>query len=187
MSNLSISKEIFKYINRSYQISRLGNVKMLSKQDRIGRRINEKILGQFISNGYYFVWMKRTCGCGRQKAYVHRLLLKAFVPNPKNKPCCNHMDGNKLNNSLPNLEWCTYAENNQHAHDNKLIVLPKGKEHPRHKKLGQYDMDGNIIKIWYGLRACARTLGVKYQQIAAVIYGKRNHFHGFKWKYITDL
>ena len=52
--------------------------------------------------------------------YQHRLLAKAFIPNPKNKPIVNHIDGDGCNNSLDNIEWSTYSENNQHAHDTGL-------------------------------------------------------------------
>ena len=51
---------------------------------------------------------------------VARLVAKAYLPNPQNKPTVNHIDGNKENNSLLNLEWATYSENRQHCHDNKL-------------------------------------------------------------------
>ena len=61
--------------------------------------------------------------------YVHKLLAQAFIPNPDNKPCVNHIDGDKHNNSLANLEWCTHSENDQHkqatglANQNGLSLL----------------------------------------------------------------
>lgn len=57
---------------------------------------------------------------------VHRLVAVAFIPNPENKPTVNHIDGNPENNSVDNLEWATYKENNNHAFDNGLIETSKG-------------------------------------------------------------
>jgi len=59
---------------------------------------------------------------GKQKhLYVHRLVAETFIPNPENKPCVNHIDGNSKNNNIGNLEWCTYAENVHHAYKIGLI------------------------------------------------------------------
>lgn len=54
------------------------------------------------------------------KHYLHRLLAQTFIPNPDNKRTVNHIDGNKLNNSLTNLEWSTDSENIKHAYNNGL-------------------------------------------------------------------
>ena len=69
---------------------------------------------KLISNaGYYRVHLFNK---GKGKIIlVHRLVAEAFIPNPKNLPCVNHIDGNKLNNRVTNLEWVTSSENNKKA------------------------------------------------------------------------
>lgn len=62
----------------------------------------------------------------REKTWlVHRLVAKAFIPKPSGKDFINHIDGNRLNNNVSNLEWCDYLENNNHAFDNDLISTGK--------------------------------------------------------------
>ena len=61
------------------------------------------------------------CNNGKVKQYkVHRLVAITFIDNKENKPCINHLDGNKKNNVISNLEWCTVQENTQHSYDNGL-------------------------------------------------------------------
>lgn len=70
--------------------------------------------------------------------FVHRLVAEKYIPNPENKPQVNHIDGNKLNNSVSNLEWVTNQENRNHAVANNLIV--KGEAVPW-SKLRQIDIE----------------------------------------------
>jgi len=62
---------------------------------------------------------------------IHRHVAETFIPNPENKPQVNHIDGNKLNNNIDNLEWNTSNENIQHAYDNGLILKPTGTRNGR--------------------------------------------------------
>jgi len=111
-----------------YKISNKGNVKSLCRISRHGRFIKEKILKPAKDkDGYILVTL---CKNGRQKtSKVHRLVCCAFVNNIDNKPCVNHKNGIKNDNTVDNLEWVTIKENTQHSYDNNL--QGKGCEHGR--------------------------------------------------------
>ena len=89
-----------------YFVSNKGRVKNKSGKISVGR----------ITHGYNEVYI----GKGVSRKFIHTLVAKLFIPNPENKPCVNHKDGNKNNNDVSNLEWNTYAENTQHAFDTNL-------------------------------------------------------------------
>lgn len=81
----------------------------------------ERPLATHINNrGYRAVCLRKTT------FMVHRLVAQAFIPNPENKPVVNHIDGNKLNNHVSNLEWATVAENNRHARETGLHKQARG-------------------------------------------------------------
>lgn len=100
----------------NYQVSNLGNIRSIkSSQGNYRERPKKAFVG---TNGYYNVnlW-KDNKGTTHS---LHRLVCEAFLDNPENKPTVNHIDGNKLNNEISNLEWSTYSENIIHAFDNGL-------------------------------------------------------------------
>lgn len=113
----------------NYKITDDGNIISVFRQGSPGCVMKQQIM----KNGYHKVWLKYK---GVKKGmYVHRLVAEHFIPNPYNKPCVNHRDGNKDNNCAENLEWVTYAENMRHAVILGLNVIPKlsGENHPTHK------------------------------------------------------
>lgn len=113
----------FKYIegyNNKYYITKDGKVFIANYR---GTGISKEMKPRIIA-GYYSLGLEdpnSTPTNRKQKIHkIHRLIAKAFIPNPDNKPCINHIDGNKLNNSLDNLEWVTTQENTKHAYANNL-------------------------------------------------------------------
>ena len=93
-----------------YQISNLGRVKSLERYDKYNRYVNEKILvPRKHTQGYLRVSL------GKKDYYIHRLVAETFIENKENKPYINHKDGDKTNNKVENLEWCTAKENMLHA------------------------------------------------------------------------
>lgn len=110
--------EIWKDIpNLPYEISNFGVVRR-----KEGTKLNWKAnsyVRPYKMKGYVAVHLYKNSRCYR--FLVHRLLAEAFIPNPLNKPFINHIDGNRENNSLDNLEWCTHQENIQHAYDTGLV------------------------------------------------------------------
>lgn len=100
-----------------YSISKDGKIRSL--YSRWGKRKNPMELSVWQQDkGYKCV--KLTRNNGSKKYYIHKLLAQAFIPNPENKPCVNHKDGDPTNNKLSNLEWATYSEDQKHAHKSGL-------------------------------------------------------------------
>ena len=116
-----IWKDILGFETR-YQISNLGRVKSLirtfTKKDGVKMTIGGKLLT--IQESEYLKVSFSECG-NTNTFTIHRLIAIAFIPNPKNKPQVNHIDGNKHNNDIQNLEWCTSRENVIHAIDSGLM------------------------------------------------------------------
>lgn len=115
-----MNKEIWKPVinyEDSYEVSSLGKVRSIDRYVPIfnGRRFSKGKIKDFKydKDGYCIVHLYKNQKCN--SSYVHRLVAKAFIPNPENKPQVNHIDGIKTNNKSENLEWCTGLENSQHS------------------------------------------------------------------------
>lgn len=104
-----IWKDVYEYDN--YEVSNTGLIR--SKKSNKLRKV-------FISdNGYPVITLSKN---NKAKTFkLHRIIANAFIPNPDNKPLINHIDSNKQNYSIENLEWCTSKENSKHAYDSGRI------------------------------------------------------------------
>jgi hypothetical protein len=99
-----------------YEVSSLGRVRMLRRMRSDGRTYPERIARvKPLTTGYLNMSLYK--GGKEVRAFVHRLVAEAFIPNPESKPCINHKDGNRSNNAVENLEWCTQSENIRHSFD----------------------------------------------------------------------
>ncbi len=125
--------------------------------------------------GYLTVHLRKNDGTLGKHRKVHRLVAEAFLENPENKPQVNHIDGNKENNNVENLEWVTASENIIHAVSKKLRVAAKGECHSQAKLNEESVIE---IKRRYSLRGISqKKLGeiynVSQSQISRIIRNER--------------
>lgn len=128
------------------------------------------------SKGYYYYDLRykhAKCSCPK----VHRLVMLAFSQESP-KPQINHIDGDKSNNHLDNLEWCTHRENREHALKHHL------KDEVEYG-IAQYDLDGHLLATYETCREALKVLGKDYTQsgnIGRAIRGNRKTAYGYIWK-----
>jgi len=169
-------EEVFKDLKnyeQSYQISAQGRV--FSKRRLDGNRIiyGRELVPRITKDGYMKVTL---CKDGIQKSYfIHRLVALNFLSNPNNFPQVNHKDGNKYNNDVSNLEWCTKRENQNHAVQH--LLMQHGEARPSSKLtekdvLEIYKMKGVLTGAEIG-----RKYGVSKNTINCILRGD-------KWSYL---
>ena len=148
-----------------YKVSNLGRVKSL--------RLN-KIMGTGNKRYTHLILVKNKV----KKTYdVHRLVAQAFIPNPLNKEQVNHIDGNKQNNCVDNLEWTTIKENMKHAYKNNLY-----KYHKRIKIKVCQIKNNRIIKTYDSISQASNETKINATSIGYCLKGKYNKAGGYIWK-----
>lgn len=170
-----------------YSVNELGDV--LSHPKRNGMKIaEEKILKHTIpKTGYHRVFFK--VNKKQKSTFVHRCVALAFIPNPNNYSQVNHLDGNKRNNNVNNLEWCNASQNQKHSYNvlgkkkSRAWLGKFGKNHCSSKKIIQLDLNNKFIKEFAGQHEAQRETGIHQANITKCVNGKRNQAGGFKWQF----
>lgn len=165
-----------------YQISNLGNVKSLNYNHTGKERILAK---KHHKSGYVTVTL---CKNGKHKnKSIHILVAMAFIPNRFSLPCVNHIDGDKENNFVDNLEWVTYSQNTMHAIQTGLRVDSNmrgvmGPANKNSRPVRQYTKDGEIVKVWPCVSDAARFYGCNPCTITNCTKGRIKTCKGYIWR-----
>lgn len=158
-----------------YKISNYGRVKSLPKSGLGGHSYDIIMSPNVDKDGYLLIHLHNNKR--RYIRKVHRLVAEAFIPNPDNLPVINHIDENKANNLVTNLEWCTMGYNNSFGNGNKSRTKNKS------KKVLQYTLGGEFVKEWESTMAIQRALGLFRSNISLCCQGKYQQAYGYKWRY----
>lgn len=159
----------------SYQISDSGRI--FTKRRLIGNQIyyGKELIPQLTSDGYLKVTLSRNCKS--KKYYLHRLVAIQFLDNLDDLPQVNHIDGNKLNNSITNLEWCTKQENQNHAI--RTGLMQRGQERPSAKLTEQQVLEIYKLKGVLKAQDIADRYKVSKNTVNCILRGS-------KWKYLYN-
>lgn len=158
-----------KKIVRSRTLSRPPEVKYKILKPHVDKHGYCSVI---IQNNYYIL-----------KVLVHRLVAKAFIDNPTNLPSINHINENKSDNSVSNLEWCTNVYNSNYGTRNERIGKTARYNMKQCKITDQYDLKGNFIRRWNSLEQIYRELNYNKSNISKCCSNKVKSAYGYIWKY----
>ena len=161
-----------------YEVSDLGRVKRVCSTPSY--RKNKILKNKKKPNGYLFVGLSKNRNV--KYFHIHRLVAKHFMENTEDKPCVNHKDLNKENNTVSNLEWVTHKENSQHAIKNLIFNRNplRGVDNKNSTQVVQY-LNGKEVYIWESYSCAAKHYSVTSACISKAIT-RNNVSIGFTWR-----
>lgn len=162
-----------------YQVSNYGRVKSLPRNNTIKQ---PRILKNGYSHkGYCIVALSKNNN--RRSYRVHRLVAQAFIPNPNNLPEVNHIDENKLNNNINNLEWCDSKYNNTYG--NRIGIASMKCSKP----VSMFDKEGKYIRTYKSCTEASKETDISMCHISSCClnrYGRKTA-GGYIWKYESEV
>jgi len=156
-----------------YQVSNMGRVRSLDRKDARGNHRKGKMRADECDRyGYRTVSL---CRDGNAKhRLVHRLVAEAFIPNPDGLSEVNHLDEDKMNNAVSNLEWCSRPYNINYGTHNERMA--KANERPI------YVVSGSGHHYYFGsIKKAAELLGLSRGAVSSCLHGKCKHHHGYSF------
>ena len=189
-----------KGFEQSYHINEKGQV--------FSFKSNKILKNKIGTHGYYIVYLTSLNGKTVAKQ-IHRLIAEAFIPNPMNKPCIDHINAIRTDNSISNLRWCTYKENNNNPiFKDRCSKRQMGKKlskesirkryetwvrngshinrplnNAKSKVVIQYDKNMNEIRRFPSVMEVFRQFGYHPSNIGNCCKGRRKSSYGFLWRY----
>lgn len=175
-----------------YSADNYGNVYF--NYDGIYHKVKKEDKVKSFKNRYGYIEYILIDKNGKRKhIQAHRIVACLFIPNSYNKKYVNHIDGDKLNNQIQNLEWVTASENESHSYKilnktvwNKGKKLPSGRDYRgKIKNVLQLSLEGETIKEYFNPTEAEKE-GFDARQISAVCLGRQKTHKGFRWKYLEN-
>lgn len=168
-----------------YQVSNLGRVKSVDRKSNNGHTLKGKILKCLFDKDYY-AKVGLCCMGKRRNFFIHRLVAQSFLGNIGNFPIVNHIDEDKTNNLVDNLEWCTIKYNNNYG-----TRLERATVSNDHKKLASYNnkkIYGKNLKSgetihFSSIKQASEYLNTTANSIGRVLWGGRKSNHGWVFGY----
>ena len=151
----------------------------VSTEGEVRKDTTNYILSQSSQQDYKFVGLIIN---GKQKRMrVHRMVALTFIDNPDNKPYVNHINGNRSDNNVENLEWVTPSENTQHAVNTGLF------KSGRTRAVIQYNLNGEQMATFESATEAARQTGGSQSKITMCCRRQRDSANDYQWRYYDDI
>ena len=157
-----------------YKVSNLGRILSLNYRNTGKAELRTPVE---MSNGYLQIGLSKNGEC--KKCYVHRLVAQTFIPNPDNLPEINHIDEDKTNNRVDNIEWKSHKDNINHGTRTERVAKA------RSKRVIQLSLSGEFIREWTSTMECERN-GFNHSAVGKCCNGNRKTHKGFRFMYAED-